>query len=299
MVKDKKSKRNRKVSLNQIKSVASTEFIKWIHNPRMVIMILLFIFVYDYIVELMINAANEMNTFIMCLEPFIAMSNSKILMMIIPAIFMLLISDFPSTDGNTMFYIQRVGKLNWMIGQILFVMYSAFTYLSTIIVGTIILSAPSSYAKNSWSMVVTSYGIMFENKSQSRISQLIGGQLYNNLTPLMSFGLTFLLMFLYLVMLALMLMFSFAIGKRILGILISYMVIGVGSAMCGMNSAKQWLFPSAHAISWLHFDEILNIEKFSIKYSVLYFVVGIMILFVISCIAVKRYDFSKVTDMED
>lgn len=299
MVKDKKSKRNRKVSLNQIKSVASTEFIKWIHNPRMVIMILLFIFVYDYIVELMINAANEMNTFIMCLEPFIAMSNSKILMMIIPAIFMLLISDFPSTDGNTMFYIQRVGKLNWMIGQILFVMYSAFTYLSTIIVGIIILSAPSSYAKNSWSMVVTSYGIMFENKSQSRISQLIGGQLYNNLTPLMSFGLTFLLMFLYLVMLALMLMFSFAIGKRILGILISYMVIGVGSAMCGMNSAKQWLFPSAHAISWLHFDEILNIEKFSIKYSVLYFVVGIMILFVISCIAVKRYDFSKVTDMED
>lgn len=43
----------------------------------------------------------------MVLESFIAMTNSKFLVMIIPAVFMLLISDFPKTDGNTMFYILK------------------------------------------------------------------------------------------------------------------------------------------------------------------------------------------------
>lgn len=300
MVRNKeKIKKGRKISLKKIGSVASVEYVKWLYNPRMAIMVLFFLFVYNYVIELMLNAAEKMDTYIMCLEPFIAMANSKLLVMIIPAVFMLLISDFPKTDGNTMFYVQRVGKLNWMLGQIVFVVYAAVSYLTAIFAVSLIFAVKRSYAKNSWSSVITSYGMEFSSERESRIASLIGGQLYNNLTPVNAFLLTFLLMFLYLMLLALMLMVSFSVGKRIIGILISYVVIGVGSGLCGMNDSRQWLFPSAHAISWLHFDEVLNIKKFSLGYSYLYFVGWIAALFIISCLAVKRYDFAKVTDMED
>lgn len=294
-----KNLKSGKISIKQISSVASVEYVKWLNNPRMVMLILLFLFAYDYVIELMINAADKMDTYFMCLEPFIAMANSELLVMIIPAVFMLLISDFPKTDGNTMFYIQRVGKSNWMLGQVVFAMYAGFSYLVTIIAGTLLLSAPSAYAKNSWSTVVTSYGVLYANEKESRIASLIGGQLYNNLTPLKAFVLTLSLMFLYLVTLALMLMVSFSAGKRVVGILISYVVIGVGSSLCGMNDVRQWFFPSAHSISWLHFDEVLNIRRFGIGYSYLYFVGFIVVLFVISIIAIRRYDFAKITDMED
>lgn len=299
MIVVKIKKDNNKVSFKQILSVASVEYNKWLHNPRMVIMVLFFLFSYNYIIELMINAADKMDSYIMILEPFIAMTNSKLLVMIVPALFMLLISDFPKTDGNTMFYVQRVGKFNWMFGQILFAVYAAISYLAAIFSVLSILIAPKAYAKNSWSTVITSYGKEFDTESESRIASLIGGQLYNNLTPVNAFLLTFLLMFMYLMALSLMLMLSFSAGKRIIGILISYVIIGVGSSLCGMNSKLQWFFPSAHAISWLHFDEVLNIQKFRLTYSYLYFVVWIVVLFIISCLSVKRYDFAKVTDMED
>lgn len=294
-----KNKNNKKVSAKQVISVASVEYTKWIHNPRMSIMVLFFLFSYNYVIEIMINAADKMDSYIMVLEPFIAMTNSKLLVMIIPAVFMLLISDFPKTDGNTMFYIQRVGKFNWMFGQILFAAYAALSYLGSIFAVLLILTAPKAYAKNSWSAVITSYGQEFSAEKESRIATLIGGQLYNNLTPVNAFLLTFVLMFMYLILLAIMLMLSFSSGKRIIGILISYIVIGVGSSLCGINDRRQWLFPSAHAISWIHFDEVLNIQKFSIIYSFLYFIVLITVLFTISCLVVKRYDFAKVTDMED
>lgn len=291
--------KNKKVSFVQIRSVAAVEYIKWLHNPRMVIMVLFFLFIYDYVIELMINAAVKMHTYFMWLEPFIAMTNSNLLVMIIPAVFLLLISDFPKTDGNTMFYIQRVGKMNWMFGQILFVIYAAVSYLGTIFAGSVLLAAGRAYAKNEWSIVITSYGVEFANEKESRIALLIGGQLYNNLTPVNAFLITFLLMLMYLIALALMLMVSFSAGKRIIGILISYVVIGVGSSLCGMNDRRQWLFPSAHAISWMHFDKVLKIQKFGLKYSYLYFICWIVLLFIISCFSVKRYDFAKITDMED
>ncbi len=297
----KKNEKNKelKISLRKIFNVAKIEYTKWIFNPRMIILIVMFTFMYDYIIEELLNAADKMNSLIMIYEPFIAMANSQLLLMIIPAVFIVLISDFPKTDGNTMFYISRVGKLNWMFGQMVFAIASAVTYLVGILVISMTLVVQKGYSKNVWSPVITEYTRNFPNDVKSRIPQLINGRLYNNMTPNQALLLTLSLILLMLVMIEMMLLLGFSLGKRILGMLFAYMVIGIGSSLSLVESGFRWAFPSAHSIAWVHFDPVLKIQKVKITTSYLYFAIILVVMFIVSLITMKHYDFSKVTDMED
>ena len=288
-----------KISLNRIMRVAKNEYMKWIYNPRIIIFVVLFSFLYDYIIEEMLEAAEKMDAMIMIFEPFIAMANSELLVLVIPAVFIVLICDFPKTDGNTMFYISRVGKLNWLFGQLIFAVASAVTYLLGVLGISIVMVAGHGYSTNIWSPVITDYTNQFPNEVKSRIPMLINGRLYNNLTPNMALMLSLAYLLLMLVVIELMLLVGFSMGKRMLGILSAYVIIGIGSSLCALEHSTMWIFPSAHSISWLHFDPILKIQNVKISTSFLYFV-GIMLgMFVISIITIKHYDFSKVTDMED
>lgn len=287
------------LSLHKIINVAKTEYVKWIYNPRMILFMMLIVFMYDYIIEEMLKSADKMDKMLMVFEPFIAMANSQLLIMVIPAVFIVLISDFPKTDGNTMFYISRVGKNNWMFGQLMFGIMAAATYILGIVFMSVTMVAKHAYGKNMWSEVVTGYVRAFPNESRSRIPMLINGRLYNNMKPFQAMVLTVSLLMLYLICMELMLLVGFSVGKRMIGILTGYVVIGIGSSLCGLGSNTQWAFPSAHSIAWLHYDEILKIQKVKITYSYAYFLLIIAVLFIVSILTVNRYDFAKITDMED
>lgn len=297
--KNRTVKKDSQLSFNKIRNVVSVEFVKWILNPRLLIFIILIMFVYDYVIEELLTASHRMNEFLMILEPFIGIANSEMLIMVIPSVFIVLISDFPKTDGNTMFYIQRVGKLNWMFGQLFFGIIAAFSYISAILLFSMTSVAKNSFSANSWSNVVTQYVQRFPNESRTLVPLLISDRLYNNLTPIKTFFLTATLILLYLILLELLVLISFSIEKRTIGILSSYMVIAIGSSLCGLGTKSQWFFPSAHSLIWLHFDRILKFQNYNIKYSYIYYISIIILLFIISIFAIKHYDFSKITDMED
>lgn len=288
-----------RLSFYKIRNVAAIEYAKWIYNPRLILFMVLFVFIYDYVIEEMLAAADKMDGYLMLLEPFIAVANSELLVMVIPAVFIVLMSDFPKTDGNTMFYIQRVGKNNWIFGQLFFGMMAAATYLFGIIFVSFVMVAKQAYAKNMWSTVITGYVQRFPEESRSRIPMLINERLYNNLKPGQTFLQTVVLLFLYLLCMELLLLVGFAAGKRILGMIISYTIIAAGSSLCGLENPAQWFFPSAHSIAWLHYDPVLRIQNMQIVYSYLYFFFLLFVLLIISLTGIRRYDFAKVTDMED
>lgn len=104
------NRRKSGINLLQIWNVAKVEYAKWICNPRMIIILCMVLFVYDYIVCTMHNASGEMGKMCMIIEPFLAICNSTLLILIMPIVFLTLMGDFPKTDGNTMFYIYRTGK---------------------------------------------------------------------------------------------------------------------------------------------------------------------------------------------
>ena len=75
----------------------------------------------------------DMNVKLQVFEGFIGISNSQLLLMILPIVFVGLMGDFPRVDGNAMFYIHRVGKGSWLLGQALFAAMAAGTYLVALV----------------------------------------------------------------------------------------------------------------------------------------------------------------------
>nr|MCR5481078.1 hypothetical protein [Ruminococcus sp.] len=120
----------KKFNLRQCFSCAKTEYIKWVCDARMVILGVLLIFIYNFAIQPLLQNAEKMNEPLNMLEPFIAVANSGAVLMIIPLVFMTLIADFPKIDNNTVFYIMRIGRKNWLTGQIIKLVMMAASYLA-------------------------------------------------------------------------------------------------------------------------------------------------------------------------
>lgn len=289
---------NKNLSLRKILSVAKTEYIKWVTNPRMILFAAMIIFVYDYIVKVLIENSDKMGKYINVIEPFIAIGNSPFLLFVIPIIFLALISDFPKSDGNSMFYMIRTGKVNWMLGQLLFAIYAGVSYIVAIFSVSCLCIMKKAYIYNAWSDVTTKYFIKFPDE-KNILSELINARLYNNLLPNQALLHTSVLVIFMIIIIALVQLLAFSYSKKILGLLINITVLCVGIGSTIFEGVIKWFFPVSNAITWMHYDDIFKKPVVPIVNSYMYFGIILLVLIIWNIFAIKRYDFSKVEDLED
>lgn len=279
-------------------SVAKTEYIKWALNPRMIIVFVLLIFIKTCAIDTLVEHSVEMNSPLNILEPFIAIGNSGVLVLIIPAVFLTLISDFPRTDGNTLFFILRAGKLNWLIGQIVFAIMSIASFLAVVFLGSVVPLLDKMFWGNGWSLVITKYDIMFPEKAGGFASQLVPPNLYNQLSPFSATIQTYILLSFYLFILALIMLLFNVVKHKIMGFFIAGSVIAFGVAGCGIKAVAMWLFPMANAIIWLHYTEYYRKPIKPISYSYIYFAVVIFILVILNLFAIKKFTLETVSEVD-
>ena len=117
-------------------SVARSEYIKWITNPRVIIVGVLLVFMRTLAIEPLLERAAKMEIPLNILEPFVAIGNSGMLVMLMPCVFMVLISDYPKMTGNTLFFIRRTGRFNWFAGQVIFLFMSIISFLCVVLTGS-------------------------------------------------------------------------------------------------------------------------------------------------------------------
>lgn len=284
---------------NKIIRVVKNEYIKWLCNPKMIIILVMLIFAYDYVICELISAADKMGMQVQIFEGFIGISNSQLLLMIIPVVFVGLMGDFPRVDGNAMFYIYRVGKSNWLMGQLLFAIMASGTYLMLILGFSVVTLSGRCFIENMWSEVTTKYYLFAPNDYLSTVANLTTGRLYNNLPPLDAMLHIMGLMFLMLVMISMMLLVSFVCKWRIAGIVITTGFLCLGNVLAYMENMLRWFFPTAHAILEIHYDEIYRQPIMDIRMSYLYYIIWIGILFIIAYYKTDTYDFSKIQELEE
>ena len=284
---------------NKIFRVAKNEYIKWITNPKMIIALVMFVFAYDYVIKELSEASDKMGEKLQIFEGFIAISNSQLLIMIIPIVFIGLMGEFPRVDGNSMFFISRVGKVNWLLGQMMFAIMASVTYLGSLLLFSMLASVGRSFLANDWSEVTTKYYIFAPNDFKSKVAMLTTGRLYNNLTPLQSVINILGLMLLLLMLISMGLLVSFVIKNKIMGVVMTTGLICIGNVLAYMENGVRWFFPTSHAVLEIHFDEIYRKPIMGMEWSYLYYLVLIMILFVISFVLIDRYDFSKIQELEE
>lgn len=281
-----------KLKLYAIWNIAKSEFIKWITNPRIIIAGVLIVFIRSFAVLPMLEQSEKYGEPLNVMEPFIAAGNSGMLALFLPLVFLLLISDFPIMGGNTIFFINRTGKLNWFLGQIVFILISIFVYIGTILLSCMVMSKGTFSTE--WSNVITKFNAAFPDEAGGFVSKLIPSNLYNQIPILNAVIGTVLLIAMYLLTLALILCLMKMLYLRGAGLLSALTVIVLGAASCSLKINVMWIFPTANTLMWLHYKEILKEPITPVENSFLYFLILIAVLFTANLFVLRNLQFINI-----
>lgn len=272
--------------LRCILAVARTEYLRWLTDPRVIIVGVLLVFMRSLAVEPLLERAVKFGEKLNILEPFVAVGNSGMLVMLMPCVFLILISDYPKMTGSTLFFIRRTGKTNWLWGQVLFLLMAIATFLLAVLVGSMLVSGGAF--SDSWSNTVTKYAARFPNEADSFVSQLLPSNLYNQLSLFSAVLHTIALMTMYLFSLSLIIYFFKLIHIQSFGLFAAIFIVAAGVMTCSLKSQSMWAFPMANTIVWLHYDEILSRRNFPVWCSYAYFATAITVLLTLNACAARK-----------
>ena len=272
--------------LRCILAVARTEYLCWLTDPRVIIVGVLLVFMRSLAVEPLLERAVKFGEKLNILEPFVAVGNSGMLVMLMPCVFLILISDYPKMTGSTLFFIRRTGKTNWLWGQVLFLLMAIATFLLAVLVGSMLVSGGAF--SDSWSNTVTKYAARFPNEADSFVSQLLPSNLYNQLSLFSAVLHTIALMTMYLFSLSLIIYFFKLIHIQSFGLFAAIFIVAAGVMTCSLKSPSMWAFPMANTIVWLHYDEILSRRNFPVWCSYAYFATAITALLTLNACAARK-----------
>lgn len=284
-------------SIKKSFSCAKTEYVKWICDARMIILAVLVIFIYSFAIEPLLANAELMNEPLNILEPFIAVSNSWAILLIIPLVFLTLIADYPRIDTNTVFYIIRIGRLNWLLGQIIKLVFMAVSYLAVIFLGAVIPMLSKGFWYNGWSNVATGFVKMFPEKRGNFGVQLLPENLYNQISVFKAAVQSYLLVFAYLMIIGLLLLAFSLIKRKTAGFVLCGAIISLGTAFCSIKTSLMWTMPMGNSIIWLHYTKYFKEPVMSMSFSAAYLTVFVAVLLIFCGISIRKFNYDNVSEI--
>ena len=273
--------------------VAIAEYKRWLCNPRILLLFILIIYAREAVGKLLCEHAVAMGEPLHWMEPYIALNNSVVAILIMPVFFLVLMSDFPVMEGSYLWSIYRTGKVKWIVTQMLFALMSILTVMFGMFASSIISCWGSITMEAQWSKVVRYYYLAFPENANSPTAQLIQGDIYNQMdvgiAMLRSVTLTILMLLLY----CAILLCGKIYGRKYLPLGICIALMGLGAALRLIGTKWAFLLPSAHAMLSGHHYEYLREPIMPYWMSYLYFVVALIIVLTMAIIGVKRRDVCK------
>ncbi|EGC02711.1 hypothetical protein [Ruminococcus albus] len=284
----------KKINVKQICSVARAEFISTVINTKIIMIPALIIFIKSFAIDPLLYNAELMGENLNYLEPFIAVVNSETLNLVIPLVFLALISNYPKIDSNTLLYVIRTGRINWYYSMILYLILITMFYLAVVLIGTIVPISLSCTFDNNWSMVVTDFTKRFPEQRYNFGSELLPNNLHNQLSLIDSAVHSTIYMSAYLLIIGLN-QFVFALFQmKPFGFVVNGTLISAGAALCAVRTNLMWTMPMANSMTWMHFTQYFSEPVIPIWYSGVYFSLFIAVLLIISCIGIQKFKFSSI-----
>ena len=266
------------MSLRKIWIHGRIEYGVWLSNARMAILLVLLVLIHSLAVQPISDAASEMGVAKNLLEPLAALSNSPLLLLLLPLGFLILIADFPRMGGGFLMQLYRTGRRNWVLGELVELCGAAATYLLAVVAGTLLCSLPGQwYVGAGWSPVATEYAFLYEGSTARTIQSLLPMNLYQQMSVTEAIWRSYLLLFLYLVLSGAVLLFASLLRWKFLGLCLDGALMLSGTGLVMLNADSMWLLPCAHALTWVHYTEYFEQPVVPFWCSVVYFGVGILL----------------------
>lgn len=277
-----------KINIKSIFTLAKTEYFRIIANPRIIVVGMLLAIIKGIVIDPLVDRATRFGDSYNFFEPFIAVCSCKSILLFIPAVFIIIVSDFPDINSHTLFAMHRTGKINWLLGQILGMIFVILTYLLFIFAacGTMMISHVRF--SGDWSDVATKFNVKFPDEKDNLVSMLLTSSLYNQVSFKDAVIHTTIYMVLFLLLISLIILTLRILYFKVAGIFAAYLVVAVGYLTLLTDSKLMWIFPTANMLVSKRYIEILSKPIVPIWGSYLYFFGLILFIIITDIIIIKN-----------
>mgnify|MGYP007027371619 FL=1 len=291
------------MKLKQILAVTTYNFRQWHKNPRIAITFCLAFVLCFLLSDKAVKFAKEYDTTMQLVEAFVWTFGDSNSILLSSLLLLLLFADMPFISSGTPFYLMRIDRRTWLMGQALYIALATLFYLVFILVFTSLVCMRQSFVGDVWSETAAILG--YSGAGQAVALPALVKTLEMS-TPYVCMGTIFLLMLLYTLLMAfVMLLFNLKKGQlagivsvfafSLFGFFLNPQTIKAifrlpDELMYRANVAVGWLSPLNHATYHMHnfgYDLLPRLWQ-----TYLIFALLIVLCFLLSLRAVRNYNFN-------
>ena len=284
-------------------SVAGYNFRQWHKNPRMCITCALAFILCFLLSDKAVKFAEEYGTTMQLVEAFVWTFGDSNSILLSSLLLVLLFADMPFLSSGTPFYLVRIDRKTWLLGQAVYIAAATAIYLVFILVSTALVCMSNSFIGNLWSETAAILGYSGAGQ-QVALPALV--KTLEMSTPYACMGTIFLLMLLYALLLVfIMLVFNLYKGQAagvisvfvfsVYGFILNPQTIKAvfqlsDELMYKANVAVGWLSPLNHATYHMHnfgYDLLPRLWQTYALFGGL-----ILLCYFLALHAIRRYNFN-------
>lgn len=260
--------------------IAFQRYGNFLFSKKSILLLYALVFFWEDIVQRIGQVAGQGECKAGFLEPYLLMLTSADHIMLIPLLFLVLLSDFPDKGGKVIPVLSRTGKGKWQSGQVLCLGFFALTYLcSFLIVSAVGLGKQASFLTE-WSDFTNALYVRFPELFGRNNQLFLSTEVVAQGTPVMVLIHSSLLVLLFLLMLGQIVFLFHIMNRRFFGFAAAILLTTAGWGVTKLNLDIKWLFPVSHVLYGEHFQTFLSQLHCSIWLSYGYFILWNIVLFV-------------------
>ncbi len=284
-------------------SVTAYNFRSWNRNPRIIITFALAFILCFLLSDKAVKFAKEYETTMQIVEAFVWTFGDANSILLSSLLLLLLFADMPFITSGTPFYLMRIDRRTWVIGQVIYIVAGTTVYLVFILISTSLVCMTQSFVGNMWSETAAILG--YSGAGQAVALPALVKTLEMS-TPYACMITIFLLMLLYALLMAFVMLVCNLWKGQLAGVVgvFAFSVYGFllnpqtikaifrlpDELMYKANVAVGWLSPLNHATYHMHnfgYDLLPRLWQTYIIFGGL-----IALCFFLSLRTVRRYNFN-------
>ena len=209
--------------IKQVFYMTKTTFLEEQHNKRVIMGFILGITLFGYWLNLFLQYALDTGEPVNVLEAFVVVEHHHKSILFLVVGWLLMISDAPFIKKNTYLLLCRSSRKQWDAAMLQYIMIQTFLYVASIVVVSVAVSILLGFWGNMWSSPV--YHLAMDTNNYLGVKYNISFPWVNimqTMTVPQAFMITFVFLFLYLVLIGFLLYVCNLLLKEIYGILIVF-----------------------------------------------------------------------------
>ena len=211
--------------IKQVFYMTKTTFLEEQHNKRVIMGFILGMALFGYWLNLFLQYALDIGEPVNILEAFIVVEHHHKSILFLIVGWLLIISDAPFIKRNTYLSLCRSSRKKWNVAMLQYIIIQAFLYVASIVVVSVAVSILLGFWGNMWSSPV--YHLAMDTNNYLGVKYNISFPWVNimqTMTVPQAFMITFVFLFLYLVLIGFLLYVCNLLLKEIYGILIVFSI---------------------------------------------------------------------------